>query len=248
MATSTAQRVAIITGGSRGIGRRAAERLAASGLAVVVNYAQDAEAANATVKEITAADGTALAVRADVAKEDEVAALFDAAEEAFGGVDVVVHAASIMPMGSVADFDLDVLDQVIRINLRGTFIVDQQAARRLRPGGALINFSSSVTRFSNPGNAAYSMTKGGVEALTLLLARELRGRDVTVNAVAPGPVETDMLQGFLSGREHLRAGLADGSPLERIGTPDDIAEVVLFLAGPGRWINGQVLYANGGAI
>ncbi|GII57488.1 3-oxoacyl-ACP reductase [Planotetraspora thailandica] len=248
MTTTTAQRVAIITGGSRGIGRRVAERLAASGLAVVVNYAQAAAAANAVVEDITAAGGTAMAVRADVAKEDEVATLFDTVEEAFGGVDVVVHAASALSRGSVADFDLDQLDHAIRVNLRGTFIVDQQAARRLRPGGALMNFSSSVTRFSNPGNAAYIMTKGGVEALTLLLARELRGRDVTVNAVAPGAIDTDMLQEFLSGREHLRAEIADRSPLERIGTPDDIAEVVLFLAGPARWINGQVLYANGGAI
>ncbi|SDH36576.1 SDR family NAD(P)-dependent oxidoreductase [Nonomuraea jiangxiensis] len=199
MTTTTAQRVAIITGGSRGIGRRVAERLAASGLAVVVSYAQSAEAANAAVEGITAAGGTAMAVRADVAQEDEVATLFDTAEEAFGGVDVVVHAASALSRGSVADFDLDLLDQALRINLRGTFIVDQQAARRLRPGGALINFSSSVTRFSNPGNAAYTMTKGGVEALTLLLARELRGRDVTVNAVAPGAIETDMLQEFPCG-------------------------------------------------
>ncbi|GII59871.1 3-oxoacyl-ACP reductase [Planotetraspora thailandica] len=248
MTTTLAQRVAIVTGGSRGIGRRVAERLAASGLTVVVNYAHAAEAADAVVKEITAADGTAMAVRADLAKEDEVATLFDTAEEAFGGVDIVVHAGGVMSNGTVADYDIDQLDQIIRINLRGTFLVDQQAARRLRPGGALINFSSSVTRFSTPGNAAYTMAKGGVEALTLLLARELRGRDVTVNAVAPGSVESDMLDGYLKGREHLRAEIAKRSPLERVGTPDDIAEVVLFLAGPGRWINGQILYANGGAI
>ncbi|GAA1299667.1 3-oxoacyl-ACP reductase [Planotetraspora silvatica] len=242
------RRVVIVTGGSRGIGRRVAARLAAQGFGVVVGYGADKARAEEAVAQIAAAGGAAVAVGADVADEIAVTELFDAAEREFGGVDVVVHSAGILPLGALADFDLQEFDRVVRTNLRGTFVVDQQAARRLRPGGAIINFSSSVTRFANPGNAAYTATKGAVEAITLVLARELRGRDITVNAVAPGAVDSEMLTQFLQGREEQRAQIAAQSPLERLGTPDDIAEVVEFLAGPARWVNGQVLYANGGAI
>lgn len=243
---STSQRVAIITGGSRGIGRETAERLATDGYAVVVNYVGNKNEADAAVAAITANGGTAIAVRADVADENAVAALFDTTEREFGGIDVVVNVAGIMPVGSVVDLDLDVLDRVIRTNLRGTFVVSQQAARRVRRGGAIINFASSIKKFARPGYAAYSATKGGVEAITLILAREMRGRDVTVNAVAPGPTETAM---FLAGKdEQTIARMAAEPPLERIAVPQDIAEVVSFLAGPARWINGQVLYVNGGAI
>ncbi|MFG2365662.1 SDR family oxidoreductase [Streptomyces mirabilis] len=246
--TSTSQaprRVAVVTGGSRGIGRESAERLAADGYAVVVNYAGNEAEADKTVAAITEAGGEAIAVRADVADETEVAALFDATESAFGGVDVVVHAAGVMALAPLVDLDLDALDHMHRTNIRGTFVVDQQAARRLRAGGALINFSSSVLALAIPGYSAYAATKGAVEAMTLIVARELRGRDVTVNAVAPGPTATAL---FLEGKdEETIARMAAQPPLERLGTPRDIAEVVSFLAGPaGRWVNGQVLRANGG--
>lgn len=242
---STATRVAVVTGGSRGIGRETAERLAADGYAVVVNYAGNEAEADKTVAAITEAGGAAIAVRADVADETEVAALFDAAESAFGGVDVVVHAAGVMALAPLVDLDLDALDRMHRTNIRGTFVVDQQAARRLRAGGALINFSSSVLALAIPGYSAYAATKGAVEAMTLIVARELRGRDVTVNAVAPGPTATAL---FLDGKdEETVARMAAQPPLERLGTPRDIAEVVSFLAGPaGRWVNGQVIRANGG--
>ncbi|MFF0039943.1 SDR family oxidoreductase [Streptomyces mirabilis] len=241
----TPRRVAVVTGGSRGIGRESAERLAADGYAVVVNYAGNEAEADKTVAAITEADGEAIAVRADVADETEVAALFDATESAFGGVDVVVHAAGVMALAPLVDLDLDALDHMHRTNIRGTFVVDQQAARRLRAGGALINFSSSVLALAIPGYSAYAATKGAVEAMTLIVARELRGRDVTVNAVAPGPTATAL---FLDGKdEETIARMAAQPPLERLGTPRDIAEVVSFLAGPaGRWVNGQVLRANGG--
>jgi 3-oxoacyl-[acyl-carrier protein] reductase len=237
--------VAVVTGGSRGIGRESAERLAADGHAVVVNYAGNEAEADKTVAAITEAGGEAIAVRADVADETEVAALFDATESAFGGVDVVVHAAGVMALAPLVDLDLDALDRMHRTNIRGTFVVDQQAARRLRAGGALINFSSSVLALAIPGYSAYAATKGAVEAMTLIVARELRGRDVTVNAVAPGPTATAL---FLDGKdEETIARMAAQPPLERHGTPRDIAEVVSFLAGPaGRWVNGQVLRANGG--
>lgn len=244
--SSNNQRVAIVTGGSRGIGRQIAVQLAENGYAVVVNYAGNQADADSTMTALTGAGHPALAVRADVGDEQAVAALFDTAEREFGGVDVLVNAAGIMPTGPLVDLDLETLDRLLRINLRGTLLVNQQAARRLRAGGAIVNISSSITRFQRPGYAAYAATKGGVESMTLILARELRGRDITVNAVAPGPVGTEL---FLRGKdEETIKRMAAEPPLGRMGTPEDLAEIVTFLAGPGRWINGQVLYANGGAI
>ena len=237
-------RVAIITGGSGGIGRASASRLAADGLAVVVHYSGNAARAQSVVDEITSAGGRATAFGGDVAEEADMIALFEHAEGTFGGVDVVVHTAGIMPLSTVVETELAVFDQVQRINLRGTFIVDQQAARRVRTGGAIINFSTSMTRLQQPSYGAYAASKGAVEALTLILARELRGRDVTVNAVAPGPTATPL---FLDGKpQELVDHIASVAPLERLGTPEDIAEMVSFLAGPARWVNGQVLYTNGG--
>jgi 3-oxoacyl-[acyl-carrier protein] reductase len=235
-------RVALVTGGSRGIGRESALRLAADGYAIAIVYLNGAEEAGQVVAAITG--GQALAIRADVGDRDAVEAAFTRAEQAFGGIDVVVNAAGIMFRSSIADLDLDDLDRIYRTNIRGTFAVSQQAARRVRGGGAIINFSSTLTRRAVPHCAAYTASKAAVEELTLILARELNGRDITVNAVAPGPTATAM---FLGGRdEQSIAQAAASSPLGRLGTPADIAEVVAFLAGPGRWVNGQVIYANGG--
>lgn len=247
-APGTGTRVAIVTGGSRGIGRAIVNRLAAEGYAVLVGYAGNDQAAKEAVGVVEGRGGRAIAFRADVADEQAVAAMFDAALDAFGGTDVVAHAAGRMnPPTPLADLDLAVLDEVHRTNIRGTFVVAQQAARRLRPGGGLITFSTSVLGTSFPGYGAYASSKGAVEALTMILARELRGRDITVNTVAPGPTATDM---FLDGKdEETIARLAAQPPLGRLGTPADIAEVVAFLAGPrGRWVNGQVLRANGGMV
>ncbi|MFE9996994.1 SDR family oxidoreductase [Streptomyces avermitilis] len=243
--SGTGARVAIVTGGSRGIGREVAQRLAGDGLAVVVGYAGNKEAADDVVRTIEAAGGRALAARADVAEKDDVTALFELAENRYGGIDVVVHAAGRMALAPIAELDLDELDALHRTNIRGTFVVGQQAARRLRPGGALVNFSTSVLGLAFPGYGAYAASKGAVEALTLILAREMRGRDVSVNAVAPGPTATDL---FLDGKdEETIARLAAQSPLERLGTPRDIASVVAFLTSPaGHWVNGQVVRANGG--
>ena len=241
----TTDRVAIVTGGSRGIGRAAAERLAADGLAVVIAYVGNQAEADAAVGGIQDAGGRALAVRADVADEAAVVALFDAAEQHFGGVDVVVNAAGVMVLAPVADLDLVALDRMHRTNVRGTFVVGQQAARRVRRGGAIINVSTSVTRLSTPGYAAYAASKAAVEALSLILARELRGRDVTVNAVAPGPTATAL---FLEGKSaELIEQIASQNPMGRLGTPGDLAEVISRLAGPARWVNGQTLFVNGGA-
>ncbi len=239
-------RVAIVTGGSGGIGQAAARRLAGDGMSVLVSYAGNPARAREVVDQITSAGGTAAAFRADVADEADVTALFDEAGQRYGGVDVVVNAAGIMPLSPLADLDLGEFDQIVRTNLRGTFVVTQQAVRRVRAGGAIITFSSSVTKLAPPTYSAYAATKGAVEAMTLIVARELRGRDITINAVAPGPTATAL---FLDGKDQATIDrLASAPPMGRLGQPDDIATVVAFLAGPGRWVNGQVVYANGGAI
>ena len=245
MSSSAHERVAIVTGGTGGIGRVVAERLASDGLSVLIGFAGSEDRAKEVVDAVTAAGGTAEAKQADVADEAEVAALFDRAEELYGGIDVVVHTAGIMLLAPLAELDLADFDRMHRINLRGTFVVNQQAVRRLRRGGAIINFSSSVTRLALPSYTAYAATKGAIDAMTMILARELRGRDITVNAVAPGPTATPL---FLDGKpQEVIDELAQMPPLERLGTPADVAEEVSFLAGPGRWVNGQVLYVNGGA-
>jgi 3-oxoacyl-[acyl-carrier protein] reductase len=242
--TEPVTRVAIVTGASGGIGRAVAERLAADGLAVVVHYGSDKSRAHEVVAAVAAAGGVATAIGGDVADEHEMTALFETTEQMYGGVDVVVNTAGIMLLAPIAELNLADFDRMHRTNVRGTFVVSQLAARTLRPGGALVNFSTSVTRLQQPTYAAYAATKGAVETMTLILARELRGRDVTVNAVAPGPTATPL---FLDGKpQHVIDRIAAQAPMERLGTPADIAEAVAFLAGPGRWINGQVLYANGG--
>ena len=238
------QRIAIVTGGSRGIGRAIAERLAGDGYGVAIAYASNETEASATVAAIEANGGSAIAIKADVADETAVEALFDATEKRFGGVDVVVNSAGVMILGPLVDFDLDAFDRTVRTNLRGTYVVNQFAAKRVRAGGAILNFSTTVTRTSLPNYSAYAATKAAVEALGLILAKELGGRDITVNTVAPGPTATDL---FLDGKpDSLIEAIASQNPSKRLGTPDEIAEVVAFLAGPGRWINGQVIFANGG--
>jgi 3-oxoacyl-[acyl-carrier protein] reductase len=244
--TDTRQRVAIVTGGSRGIGRAVTERLAADGLAVVVGYASNDSEAESAVGAVEAAGGKAVAVRADVADEVAVKTLFDTAERQYGGIDVVVNAAGVMILEPLAELDLDHLDRTYRTNVRGTFVVGREAANRVRSGGAIINFSTSVTRLHLPTYSAYAASKAAVEAIGPILAKELRGRDITVNAVAPGPVATAL---FLEGKSpELIDRIASMNPMERLGTPEDIAEVVSSLAGPARWINGQTVFVNGGYV
>jgi 3-oxoacyl-[acyl-carrier protein] reductase len=245
--TNETNKVAIVTGASRGIGAAVAERLAADGFAVVINYSGDAKSAETLARKIEGEGGRALTAKADVSDPNAVRGMFDAAEAAFGGVDVLVNNAGIMKLANIADSDDALFDQHIAVNLKGTFNALREAARRLRDGGRIVNFSSSVLGRRLETYGVYSATKAAVEMLTAVLSNELRGRSITVNAVAPGPVATDL---FLSGKSpELIERTARMNPLERLGTPQDIAAAVSFLIGPdGGWINGQVLRANGGLV
>jgi 3-oxoacyl-[acyl-carrier protein] reductase len=243
----TTRKVAIVTGASRGIGAAIAERLAKDGMTVIVNYSGSAAAAEALVDKIEKAGGHARAHQADVSDPAAVARMFDTAEAAFGGIDVLVNNAGIMHVKPMAENDDQFFDSHIAVNLKGTFNTLREAAKRLRAGGRIVNLSSSVVGLLQPGYAVYAATKAGVEAMTHILSKEMRGRNITVNAVAPGPTATDL---FLDGKpQAVIDHLTNISPLQRLGQPEDIANAVAFLAGPdGAWINGQVLRANGGAI
>ncbi|TDY36592.1 SDR family oxidoreductase [Janthinobacterium sp. 75] len=246
---STPAKVAIITGASRGIGAAIARRLARDGMQVVVNYASGKEAADELVATILADGGSAIAVKANVANADEVQALFAAAEAAFDGVDVLVNNAGIMPpaLPALADTDDATFDTLFAINVKGSFNTMRRAATYLRQGGSVINFSSSVIGLALPGYAIYGASKAAIETMTAIFAKELRGKNITVNAIAPGPTATAL---FLNGKttEAIQR-MSKMAPLERLGTPDDIAAAVAFLAGPdGRWVNGQTLRANGGLV
>ena len=237
----------IVTGASRGIGRAVAIRLAGDGFAVAVNYAGNATKAEEVVTEIKSHGGQAIAVQANVANAAEVKNLFKETIDIFGGINVVVNCAGIMPLSPIAEGDLELFDKVITTNLRGTFVVLGQAARTVSSGGRIIVFSSSVIAMAFPTYGPYIASKAGVEGLVRVLANEIRGRNITVNAVAPGPVATEL---FLTGKSETQIdGLRKLSPLERLGQPEDIANVVSFLAGhDGGWINGQILRANGGFV
>ena len=241
------QRSAIVTGGSKGIGAAIANRLAADGIAVVVNYARGKGAADEVVSRITAAGGRAIAVGADIAQPTGIATLFDAAEAAFGGVDILVNNAGIMKLGPIADIDDQTFEQQVATNLSGVFRGMREAARRMRDGGRIISFSSSVVGLYQPGYGVYAATKAAVEAMTHILAKELGRRGITANAVAPGPVATELFLGDNSAEQV--SAIEKMNPLGRLGQPEDIARVVAFLASPDAgWINGQVIRANGGVI
>ncbi len=240
-------KIAIVTGASRGIGAAIAGRLARDGATVIINYAGKAAEADEQVRKIEAAGGRAISTQADVSDAAAVARMFDSAQASYGGVDILVNNAGIMRVAKLADSDDALFDSQIAINLKGTFNTLRQAAARLRNGGRIVNLSSSVVVRKAETYGVYAATKAAVEAMTPILSKELRGRSITVNAVAPGPIGTDL---FLNGKSpELIEQLAKMSPLERLGTPDDVAAVVAFLVGPdGSWMNGQVLRPNGGMI
>src|ERR1700704_2136776 len=239
------KKVAIVTGASRGIGRAVAKRLAQDGFAVVVNYLSNAAEAEEVVAELKGIGGNAVPIQADVSSPPDVERLFNETSAKFGSIDVVVHNSGIMPLSPIGKNDFDLFDKVISINLRGAFLVLAQAAQHVAEGGRIIAFSSSVLAKNFPAYGPYIASKAGVEGLVHVLANELRGHKITVNAIAPGPLGTEL---FLDGKtEEQIKQISSMAPLERLGQPDDIANVVSFLAGPdGGWVNAQVLRANGG--
>lgn len=249
MQQSTTRQVAIVTGASRGIGAAIAKQLSRDGYAIVVNYSGNAAEAQTVVDAIAAEQGQAIAVRADVADPKAVSAMFDQAIQAFGRVDVLVNNAGIMPPGlpTLADTDDATFDRLIAVNLKGSFNTLREAAARLEQGGRIVNFSTSVIGLAMPGYAVYAATKSAIETMTNIMAKELRGKHITVNAIAPGPTATGL---FLNGKSpEVIERLSKAAPLERLGTPEDIAAAVAFLASPAAaWINGQTLRANGGLV
>jgi 3-oxoacyl-[acyl-carrier protein] reductase len=238
-------KTAIVTGGSGGIGRAVVHRLASDGFAIVVHYSGNAQRAEDVVKEVAVQGGQAIAIAADIGDQKSVEALFTRTKSSFGTIDVVVNTAGIMPLSPIETGDMETFDKVIGTNLRGTFLIMSQAARHVSKGGRIIAFSSSVLAKSFPSYGPYIASKAGVEGLVPVLANELRGREITVNAIAPGPVATPL---FLMGKSNEQIeGFKKMVPLERLGQPEDIAGIVSFLAGPdGAWVNAQTLRANGG--
>jgi 3-oxoacyl-[acyl-carrier protein] reductase len=248
MQNSHPRQVAIVTGAARGIGAEIARQLGRDGYAVVVNYAGNVAEANAVVASIVAANGEAIAVKADVADAVAVEAMFELAITTFGRVDVLINNAGIMPPGlpMLADTDDVTFDRLIAVNLKGSFNTMRVAATRLQQGGRIVNFSTSVIGLALPGYAVYAATKAAIEVMTNIFAKELRGRQIIVNAIAPGPTATSL---FLDGKSpELIERMSKMAPLERLGSPEDIARAVSFMAAPGNWVNGQTLRANGGVV
>ncbi|MCD2184978.1 SDR family oxidoreductase [Rhizobium sp. GN54] len=239
-----AGRAAVITGSSRGIGAAAAKRLARDGYAVTVNYLTNSDLAAQVLADIEAAGGRAIVRQADVADPTAVKALFDANEEAFGGVDVVVNNAGIMNVGSFAQMTDAAFDRMMATNVKGSFNVLREAARRTRDGGRIISLSSSIIKTPPPATAAYAATKGAQVLFSSVLAKELAGRNISVNSVAPGAVDTQLLRQH--GEDALR-GIPEQTPLGRLGLPEDIAGVIALLCSQdGAWIDGHNVFANGG--
>ncbi|MCO6048823.1 SDR family oxidoreductase [Mesorhizobium sp. RP14(2022)] len=245
--TNSKQRVAIVTGASKGIGAATALRLARDGFAVAVNYSRSAADADAVVRAIEAEGGRAIAAQADVADPQAVAALFSRTEGELGSVDVIVNNAGTMKLEPIAAVSDENFDRVVATNLKGVFNGMREAARRLNAGGRIISLSTSVVGTYGPNYGVYAATKAAVEALTHVLSKELGQKGITVNVVAPGPTATDL---FTEGKsDELIARITGTIPLGRLGTPDEIANVIAFLAGPdGAWVNGQVIRTNGGMI
>ncbi|MGW1077680.1 SDR family oxidoreductase [Streptomyces sp. NPDC002537] len=244
-------KTALVTGGSRGIGRGISLRLARDGALVAVHYGHDAAAAAETVALIEAEGGKAFAFRAELGVDGDAVALWDAFDKGlaqFGagsGLDILVNNAGITMPKPISAVSEEEFDRVFAVNVKAPFFVIQQGLDRLRDGGRIVNISSGVTRIAVPHIAAYSMTKGAIDTLTLTLAQELGARGITVNSVAPGFVDTD-INPTLKDPE-VRAAYAAVSAFNRVGEPSDIADVVAFVASDdARWVTGQYLDATGG--
>ena len=240
-------KVVIITGGSKGIGRAIALRLAKSGASVVVNYSSDSAAADEVVGQI--GKERALAVRADAGSVTGVSALVDATVERFGKVDVVIPNAGMMPMKDLEHTTEDVFDRIYNLNVKGPYFLAQKAAPHMPEGGRIIFVSTGIARNSAvpPAYLLYASTKGAVEQMTRVLSKDLGRKGITVNAIAPGPTATDL---FFEGKsEAMVKGISSQSPFNRLGQPEEIAGLAAFVAGPeSAWVSGQIIGANGGSF
>ena len=237
--------IALITGASRGIGATIARRLAQDGHAIAINYANNTQEAEALAQELVQEGGRAIAIRADISQADQVQAMFSTVEQQLGPIDVLVNNAGVLTTSTLAETSDALFAKTFAINTQGVFTTLREAATRLNAGGRIINLSTTALALNLPGYAIYNGSKAAVEAFTRVFAKELRGRQITVNAVAPGPVATEL---FFTGKSEAQIEhFAKMPPLERLGEPEDIAAVVAFLASKeSGWINGQVLRANGG--
>lgn len=237
-------KVALVTGGSRGIGAAIAVELAKRGAAVIVNYAGNKDAADKIVASIVAANGRAIAVQADVSNKNDVKRLFEQSIVAFKKIDILVNNAGILIVKPLKDFSDEEFEKQFNINVKGTFNTLREAALQLADNGAIINFSTTVTRTNFPGYAIYAGTKAAIDQFTRIFAKEVGSRGITVNSVQPGPTATDL---FLEGKsEETISKLAGANPFNRLGTPEDIAKVAAFLASDdAKWISGQNIGANG---
>ncbi len=237
-------KIILVTGASKGIGAAVASLLASEGAKVIVNYSSGSEAAEKTVKEIVNSGGEAIALQADVSKAEQVERLFDQAIEHYGKIDVLVNNAGIMITKLLKDFSDEEFDRQININLKGTFYTLRQAATKLADNGSIINFSSSVTRVMQPTYAVYVATKGAVEQLTRVFAKEVGERGINVNSISPGPVNTEL---FIKGKpKEAIERAASMSAFNRLGEPVDIAKVIVFLASDdAKWVSGQNIGING---
>ncbi|MFF7117195.1 SDR family NAD(P)-dependent oxidoreductase [Streptomyces albogriseolus] len=247
-------RTALVTGGSRGIGRAIAERLAADGATVAVHYGRNAAAADEVVEGIRAKGGTAFTVRAELGVEGDVATLWESFDRQVRqhatstGLDILVNNAGVTPRGEIDETTAEAFEEAVAVNMRAPFFLTQQGLKRLRDGGRIVNVSSGATRIALTDIIAYAMTKGAIDAFSLTLAKALGPRGITVNSVAPGIIDTDINASWLRGNEAAERSAAELSALGRVGRPEDVADVVAFLASDdARWVTGQVLDATGGS-
>ncbi|MFB8779496.1 SDR family NAD(P)-dependent oxidoreductase [Streptomyces albogriseolus] len=247
-------RTALVTGGSRGIGRAIAERLAADGATVAVHYGRNAAAADDVVEGIRAKGGTAFTVHAELGVEGDVATLWESFDRqvrqhaTVTGLDILVNNAGVTPRGEIDETTAEAFEEAVAVNMRAPFFLTQQGLKRLRDGGRIVNVSSGATRIALTDIIAYAMTKGAIDAFSLTLAKALGPRGITVNSVAPGIIDTDINASWLRGNEAAERSAAELSTLGRVGRPEDVADVVAFLASDdARWVTGQVLDATGGS-
>ena len=241
------KKVILITGASRGIGAFTASLLAQQGHSIIINYANNDQEANTVVQKIQANGGTATAFKANISHSNEVTQLFDYVIQTYGRLDVLMNNAGIMRLNKIEDVDDETIDQLLAINLKGPLYTMREAAKRLAHGGKIINLSSSVVGMKLETYGVYTASKAAIESLTAILAKELRGKNITVNAIAPGPTATAL---FLEGKsDELIARLIQAAPLERLGTVEDIAAVLDFAVNEGsNWVNAQILRVNGGIV